>query len=309
MTDPVKRTETMRECTRVMFERFGDVGIGSSDPQPAPMAASSYGDRFMSALFGCQIRYFKDQPPAALAKQVDPEEMLSLEIPDLENNEAVNKMLSDARRLRSVYGFAYGYINTGSPLNVAVSLYGEDFLIACADAPEAARHVLRVIGETIFRLDKEICAVVEPGAFPRTPRVSEYGNCPAIMFSPSMYREVILPVDKWYRSQVREFHLHHCGVFDGFTDIYRELSPTTIDIGGGSDYRLLREAFPDTPCSLLINTGDVEPLSPEEIDLFVGNMVEGAAPASLITRITCPELRAGVPDETVRALATVHERL
>lgn len=308
-TDPIKRTDTLRECARIAFEHFGDVGLGQHNPQPSPIASHSYGDRFMSALFGCEVVYFNDQAPCVVAKEADFDEMAGLQVPDLGNNEVVQKMLSDAELLRRHYGCVSGSINTGSPANVAVSLYGQDFLIACALEPEIAQHVLHVIGETIYKLDREVCAVAEPESFPQSPVSMGYGNCPAIMFSPSMYRDVLLPVDKWFRSQVRDFHLHHCGVFDKYIDLYKELDPATIDVGGGSDYRALRKAFPNTPCSFLINTGDVEGLSAREIDAFVADMVERASPRELITRIACVDLSESVPDDTVRALATVHERI
>ena len=308
-SDPVKRTELLRECSRYLYDRFGEVGLGSADPEPNPVASLSYGDRFMSVLFGCGIRYFKDQAPCVEAKTANPAEMMSLMIHGFEHNPTVRKMISDAKTLRKKYGAVYGHINTGSPLNVAVSLFGQDFLAACGAVPEAARHVLDVIGETIFRLDREICPLIEPGTYPIWPKSSGYGNCPAVMISPEMYRRVVLPSDIHYRSQVGEFHLHHCGVIDNYLDIYKELNPTTLDVGGGSDYGKLREAFPETSCSLLINTGQIESLSSNEIDDFVGDMVERASPADRISWISCVELSADVSDDTVKALATVHERI
>ena len=52
ITDPIKRTETMRECSRYLNRRFGDVGLGSADPEPEPVASVFHGDRFVAALFG-----------------------------------------------------------------------------------------------------------------------------------------------------------------------------------------------------------------------------------------------------------------
>ena len=309
ITDPIKRTEAMRECSRYLYSRFEDVGLGSANPEPLPAAAAFCGDRFASAMFGCEIHYFQDQAPSVEAINAEPEQMLLLKMPDFDNNPIINKFLSDAKILKNKYGKVSGGINTGSPLNVAVSLYGEDFLYACASHPEAAQHVLLVIGKTIYRLDREISPLAEPDAYPLSPKTGGLGNCPAIMISPGMYREVILPMDLWYRSHVEEFHVHHCGVIDRYLDIYKEMTPATIDVGGGSDYELLRKTFPEMPCSLLIDTFKVEKMTQGQIDEFVSDIVRRASPRELITRITCNDLSADVKDDTVRALATVHERI
>jgi hypothetical protein len=190
-----------------------------------------------------------------------------------------------------------------------VNVFGEQFLLASALEPELARHVLQVIARTEFKLYREVSAVIDPANFPLQNISFGYGNCPAVMFSPRIYREVILPVDKWVRRQVAQLHLHHCGVFDDYIDLYRELDPASLDIGGGSDYRRIRQAFPDTPFSLIVNAPDIEGRTVSQIDELVGGMVEGAAPAVRISRLWCAEVSERTADETVRALRTASERL
>ncbi len=136
-----------------------------------------------------------------------------------------------------------------------------------------------------------------------------YGNCPAVMLSPRIYREVVLPVDLWVREQVGDFYLHHCGVFDAYIDVYKPLNPTALDIGGGSDYRAIRQSYKETPFSLIVNAELVEQKRPREVDDYIGEMVESASPAERISLLWTSELSAEVPDETVKAIATAHEAL
>lgn len=307
--DPIKRTENNRQVQRALYDIFGDVGMGSKDPKPAPAASGMYGHRFMSALFNCNIRYNKDQAPNAIHMDVDFEYMSNLKIPDFEKSDVINRALAEAKMLKKHYGFCFGDINTGSPLNVAVSVFGAEFMAACLLKPETAQHVLKVIAETEIKLYHEFMSVIEPEKFPHNNISFSYGNCPAIMFSPDVYKNVILPVDKWFRSQVQTFYLHHCGVFDKYIDLYKELLPDALDIGGGSDYKLIRKAFPDTPASLIVNAPDVEGKALSDIDELVGNIIDAAGPTDYISILWTADLSENTNDDTIRALRTVNERL
>lgn len=307
--DPIDRVERNREMARELFDRFGDVGIGSKDPDPNPNISDAYGNYFMPALFGCEIRYPSDQAPGNVPLEVSFEDMARLRVPDLDESPVIRRALAEAKALTKKYGFCGGSICTGSPINVAVNIYGEQFLAACAIEPAIAQHVLRTIAETEFELYHKVSAVIQPEAFPAENIPFGYGNCPAIMFSPRLYREVILPVDKWVRSRVGEFHLHHCGVFDAYIDIYKELTPNSLDIGGGSDYRAIREAFPDIPFSLIVNAPDIEGRATSEIDDHVGGMVEGASPVDKISQLWVAEVSERIEDEAVRAVRTANERI
>lgn len=307
--DPIGRTERNREMVRLQYEKFAEVGIGADNPNPAPFFSDAYGNYFMPALFGCEISYHKDQAPSSITLDCSIEDMRNLELPDFETNPVIQKAFADAEVLKKHYGFCHGAINTGSPINVAVNVFGEEFLMVCISEPETAKHVLMIIAETEFKLYRELSAAAAPDEFPLDDIVFGYGNCPAIMFSPSVYREVILPVDKWVREQVSSFHLHHCGVFDKYIDLYKELNPSSLDIGGGSNYRLIRKAFTDTPFSLIVNAPDIEGKTLNDIDNLIGSMVDGAAPSELITHLWVGEASDVIDDETVINLRTVHERI
>lgn len=306
--DPIARTERTREGERYLYNRFADIGFGSIDPQPAP-SVEAYGNYFLPALFGCEMLFPTDQAPGFRALEADFEDMRRLQVPDFDNNPVIRKALSDAEVLKKRYGTCGGSICMGSPLNIAVNIYGEMFVMVCAMEPEIAQHVLRVTAETSFKLHREVCARIAPNDFSLTDFGWGYGNCPAVMFSPKTYREVILPVDLWVRGQVTSFGLHHCGVFDDYIEVYKELRPDCLDIGGGSDYKAVRKAFPNIPFSLIVNAPDVEGKSVFEIDNLVGGMVEGAAPVEYVSVLWTGEVSENIEDDTVRALRTSTERV
>lgn len=306
--DPIARVERGREAERCLYDHFADVGIGSKDPQPGPNI-EAYGNYFMPALFGCEMHFPSDQAPGFHALKADFDDMRRLQVPDFDTNPVIQRAFAEAEVLKKRYGACAGGVNTGSPLNVAVNIYGELFIMACALEPEIAQHVLRVIAETEFKLYREFSARIAPADFPLGDIPWGYGNCPAVMFSPKTYREVILPVDLWVRSQVASFGLHHCGVFDNYIEVYKELRPDNLDIGGGSNYKLVREAFPNIPFSLIVNAPDVEGKTISDIDNLVGDMVVGASPVEQLSFLWTSEVSEGIEDDTVRALRTSTERV
>lgn len=305
--DPIRRTEAYRELSYLRAKTFPGTELGSPDPKPQPLASDQYGHRFVPALFGCKIVYFKDQAPSAVPIQADFDDLAALDIPDLRNNEVVRKALDDAKQMKAKYGFAGGYINTGSPLNAAISIFGEDFLACCAMEPDIAQHVLKIMAKTFIRLMYEFSDVVAPPA--RIDRRSEgLGNCPAVMFSPEMYRQVILPVDLWYRGYFKDFSIHHCGIFDRYAELYTALTPISLDVGGGSDYKLLRKFFPNTTCSYIVNPEHYEGKSREEIDALIRGIVTDGGPAERISSLRTYGVSRHATNDNVMDLYTSIER-
>ena len=305
--DPIRRTENFRQLSYETALKYPHIGEGNFDPIPDPQPAERYSHRFMPALFGCEIVYKENQAPAALPLDVGIEELARLPVPKLHKNDVFKKALSDAAILKSKYGFVNGAINTGSPLNVAVTVFGENFLAACASEPNVARHVLMVIAETEINLINEYSSVVQPN-YPRAPYHIGYGNCPAIMVSPATYCEVVLPVDMWIRRQCAVFSIHHCGVFDRYAKIYTELSPFALDVGANSDYRSLREYFPETMCSYIIDNGFIEGQKREVIDETIRCVVEEGGPPQLISVLRAYGLSKNATEENLIDFRTSAKR-
>lgn len=305
--DPIRRTEAYREMSYQRAKRFPGTEIGSLEPKPKPVASDQYGHRFIPALFGCKIRYTSNQAPSADPIRVDFDQLAALDMPDLRHNDVIKKAMDDAKKMKQKYGFAYGWINTGSPLNAAISIFGEDFIACCAIEPKIAQHVLMVMAKTFIRLYYEFEDVICPPE--RVERQSSgLGNCPAILFSPQMYRAVILPVDLWFRQQFRHFSIHHCGIFDRYAGLYTELTPDALDVGGGSDYKLLRQYFPHTKCTYILNPEFFEGQSRETIDRLINGIVTDGGPVEYIEHLHTYGASRFATDDNIMDLYTSIER-
>ena len=296
--DPVRRTENYMQLSYESAKKYPHLGLGSLNPKPAPVASDQYSHRFMAKLFGCDVVYMENQAPSAVSLDLEMEELAEFPMPDLHKNEVLKKALSDADILKRKYGYVSRGINTGSPLNVAVTVFGESFLASCAGEPDIARHILMVVAKTEIRLIYEYTQYLDEN-FSISPLSLGYGNCPAIMLSPELYRKVVLPVDLWYRQQCKYFYLHHCGIFDNYAELYTALSPIGLDVGGLSDYRKLRKYFPDTMCSYIINPESIEGQTREYIDAVIYGVITDGGPVGNISALRSYGISKNATDENL----------
>lgn len=309
--DPVARTERDVRQRRLLFERFGDVGLGERDPGPRPNI-EAYGHRFMAAFWGCPIIYLPDQAPSARVLPDARARMERLEVPDLGASPVVQHAIAEARLLRERYGSCSGDFNSGGPLNNAVSVFGEEMLVICATAPKLAQSVLRKMGEALLAVHNQMTCPIN-GVDASLPRTwGGLANCPVGMISPTTYREVVFPIDKWYRQRQRcrgPWKLHHCGVFHPYAETYRLLNPTEIDVGRGTDYAATRRVFPRTPISIEIHPLDLAGQSQKDMDGLLQRIVREAGPPELVTRLWVAEAGTELSDESVRDFVTAPARI
>ena len=306
--DPLRRVESDRDRRRLLWERFGEVGLGEADPAPRPNVAAQM-HRFMAAVWGCEIRYLPDQSPAAVALPAPLEQMERLRLPDLETSPVVRRVFQEARTLESHYGFCEAGLDLGAPLNNAVSVFGAEILTTCLTDPDLARRVLLLMAQALLAVELEVTDPLNHQSFPPPRPRGFLGNCPVCMVSPRTYQEVVLPADLWYRQHFQELSLHHCGPMHAYLEVYRALAPNALDVGFTSDRRQVRAAYPDLPLSLMLEASALVKKSETEVDDLVGGMLQDAGPPELITSIWVAEAGPEVADETVHSLMTAPERL
>ena len=310
--DPILYTERDRVQRRLLFERFGEVGLGEADPQPNPLVGVEFGHRFMSAFWGCKVLYLPGQWPHATPLPDASRRLASLEVSEFENNPAVRLALRNARILEERYGRVQAAVNFGGPLNNAVSVLGEAIFEACAADPDLAQRILYRMGEAVLQVhDRLECLVNRVSLGQERQRNWGIGNCPVGQISPAMYQEVVLPVDLWFRRAFKgsDFALHHCGIFHPYTSVYQALEPTDLDVGPGSDLRRTRLAYPRARISTYIEPSQFARLGQAQVDACVTQILVDTAPVELITYIRAIEVGPELSDEAVRLLMTVHERL
>lgn len=308
--DPDKRVKMYQDMSRASYDAYG---FGSPDPAPA-YSIDAYGHRMTSAVMGCRVEYFPDQAPGVIAMAATPEELGALKQIEPKDNPVVKKAFDDAAYYERKHGKECGVSGAfvlASPLNGCVSTWCEDFIAASHTHPEAAQHAMRIFLQMTRGLYSEMSHAIDAKRHPLPMPASAdgLGNCPALMFSPELYRRVFLPVDMEMRRRVDSFGIHHCGIIDKYLKVYKELRPTSLDVGGNSDYRLMRRVMPDVSVSLMINGPIVEAMRPKDVDGFIYDMICDAGPLEKISYIYVTDVSAGVRDDVIKQIQTAHERI
>ena len=66
--DPEKRVEARLAMDRKLYERFGEVGLGTPNPEPTPLI--TFGMVMLPAIFGCEIVFDDNALPWAMPSRV-----------------------------------------------------------------------------------------------------------------------------------------------------------------------------------------------------------------------------------------------
>ncbi len=132
-------------------------------------------------------------------------------------------------------GISNVFLNTpclSSPLNIAINLYGQEFLLALYEEPGAAHHDLRIITDLMLMLHRwylehvpvaSLQAVAAATRF-RPPGYGHLCGCSCQLISADQYREFIMP----YEEEVLSLYphggmIHLCGIHTQHIPVWRNM--------------------------------------------------------------------------------------
>jgi uroporphyrinogen-III decarboxylase len=295
---PLFRTEQDREARRLLFERFGQAGIGEKDPQPRPHLEVC-GHRFLPGLFGCDIIFQDDQAPSCHHLPVtSAADLAAIPKPNLETNRWAQEFRRQSAVLLSQYGSVDAAINYGGPLNGATTIVGNEALLHLSESPQIMTRFLSLIADVCVEAHDKLTVAFDPKA--AAGRRLFIGNCPVMMISPTTDAEVVLPADLHYRRQIQSFGLHHCGQMDRYLDAYQKLQPINfIEVGWGSNVAAVHQAFPDSKLDLMINIYDLQNMLRPAVRELIAKMVCAAGSLACLGDVWVADIGPEVPDEIV----------
>lgn len=163
-----------------------------------------YGTHFVDAVFGAAVSVQADGN--SWSKELS-SDVGTLCVPDITQSPEVQRMAAVTDALVQAVAPAGDIFLTlpvlSCPLNIAVNLYGERFLLALLEAPALAERDLQVIADTIIALHRLFRARI-PASMARVSVAAcrfmpeGYGlidGCTTQLVSPSVYRNLIAPQD------------------------------------------------------------------------------------------------------------------
>jgi hypothetical protein len=198
-------------------------------------------------------RYFSD------------EEADALEVPDFAAGPVYADLMRQMDEIERAWGQVDGELNPQGVLNTAFRLRGESIFTDMMVAPERAHRVLRVVCQTMMRF---MDAIYERQA--RTGVHKDYfvtSNCVVNMISEDHYRRFVMPYDQMLSDHWPNFGIHNCGwSVDLYAKAYSEIRPLGyLDFGIQSDLRRLKQLFPSTVLTAILNTDDVLGRDPSSV--------------------------------------------
>lgn len=301
----VRNDVTMR---RVLYERFG---LGRPDPQPRPMIGSRHvaGGFVIPALLGVEIKFSANQAPWNVPRNLPPEEIRQLRLPDLETTWPMREIIPQARRLREQHGRLVGDWNTGGLINTALELRGNDLFLDFTDDPALVHFLVELIAQVQIRvvqffheMSGTSSVSVNRGIVNADPGIYLHSNCSTQMISPRTYAGYFLPYEMRLAAALSPYGIHHCGSnLQLFAPHYARLPLRFLDVGWGSDVKKVREHLPRTFFNLRLSPVRMLQESAEAIRRDTMKLLaEGYTPG--LTGVCCINMDYGTPDENVRAM-------
>jgi uroporphyrinogen-III decarboxylase len=312
--DPETRIRNDVIMRRVLYERFGEFGMGEADPQPRPIIGSQHvaGGFIIPALLGAQIHFEKDAAPQPMPMNLSVQQIEALEKPDFHKTWPMNVFIQQMDELEAEWGYVIGDMNTDGLLNTAYHLYGQNLFIDFYEAPQRIHRLLNLIGELIVDVARYIrqrtgeCSISVNRMVEHVDRqMFFHANCSVQMISPKSYQQIQLPVEKRMAQSIQPYGIHHCGNnLHQIAPLYAEMPLTMVGVGWGSDVAKVREAMPEVFLNLRLSPVRMLQESPEEIAADTAALLNAAGALENVG-ICCINMDYGTPDENIFAMYEV----
>lgn len=315
--DSQKRIENDVFMRRVLYERFGNMGLGEADPKPRPIIGSAHvaGGFVIPALLGAEIWFEKNAAPQPMPMQLTAAQIDALEKPDFRTTWPMNEIIAQMDALEAEWGYLVGDMNTDGILSAAYTLYGQELYIDFYHDPDRVLRLLDIIGELIVDVSDYMrgrtgsCSVsVNRMVEHVDPQMLFHGNCSVQMISPKSYRDMHLPIEKHMAARFEPFGIHHCGSnLHKVAPYYAELPLKMVGVGWGSDAAKVRAQLPDVFLNLRMSPFRMLQESPDVIASDAEYLLGAAGPLDK-AGICCINMDYGTPDENIFAMYAVVER-
>jgi len=306
---PARRVEAERRMEQILYERFGDLGLGEERDCDLPVigAVHNAAGFLVSEMLGCRVDYKEDAPPLVVpANRPD----LEIDVEGAFESAAFRRLMKLIDALKARYGYVTGDVNWAGILNLALDLRGQAIFLDMVDRPEEVRIFFRRIAEVIERFTKII--VRETGttsiSVNRTVRhirepVFLHSECALTMISTAHYEQFIMDIDGAWSERHRPFGIHYCGA-----DLHRFASTLAklphldfLDVGWGGDLRALRRQLPETFLNIRLSPVEIVDQSVEEIrQIIIDRVTDSDNP--YLTGVCCINMDDRVTDDRIRAI-------
>lgn len=308
-TDIDYRANIRQEMDRLAHERFGDIGLGHSDP-PLRYFLDDLNNATMPAALGCEVCWADDNYPDAAPLPEDTLRRLAAP-DDIRQSWPVAEMFRQAREIQRRTGEDTPVTwNLLGIQNLCVKLRGSEFFADYYADPDLAEHLLDVV---MAVTEQSMNHFHTHNAFPvmmngNVPVPFHINlNCTVAMAGPKTYERWLLPreqqLEKLAAGMGLKYGIHHCGLFDEYASLYARVDNVVwLEIGWGSDLRLALDTFPDAWIQYIIDFQFVANARKGQICDYLGGLLEDVGPDSKRVMLVVADLDCGTPDDNIREI-------
>ena len=268
--DILWRVQALMEIDRLVWETFGELGLGYEEPFPRA-TVEPFGHRFMPAMYGSACTFAAGEEPAARYRRLDPAELAALPPWTPERFEAaapVRKVIEQVSALRAHYDYLDEHAarmdynphyrplsalqNLGSVINTAVSTFGEEVLFLYEDDPPLLRAFYRNVTDLMLR-----CLDYFPRLDGRPLDHVFVGDCTVAMISPRQYEACNLSFDaelsRYAASIHARFLVHQDSGASPHLAAYARLGAVAeLDFGQDTDFDEAARRFPGASVNCIL---------------------------------------------------------
>lgn len=313
---PLKRVEVERQMESVLYDRFGQFGLGEKRDMDLPVIgpvhlAAGY---IIQEMLGCKVIYPDDSPPQVIPGgfeklDIDPERAFS--------SPAYRKLAVLKQQLINNYRYVTGDINWGGVLNIALDLVGEQVFTDFYVNPDETKVQFGLIAGIIERFVEELSAITGSSSISVNRNVRHiempvflHSECTHTMISAEQYEEFLMPFDLAWSRKFRPFGIHYCGKDpDRFAISFAKIRNLDfLDVGWGGDVKELRKHLPRTFLNIRLDPVSLNGFSEGEIEETISRLVaESGNP--YLTGVCCINMDDRVDDSKVNAIFRTVNRL
>ncbi len=313
---PLKRVESEKQMEQVLYDRFGQFGLGADHDKNLPVIGAVHlaAGYFIQEMLGCEVVYREDSPPQVLAANM---EKLEVNPEKAFESDAFRKLVNLQDQLKSRFGYLTGDINWAGVLNVALDLVGETVFTGFYTDPEETTRQFRLIAQVIEQFVNGIERLTGTSSISVNRNVRHFekpvflhSECTHTMISTEQYEEFLLPIDMGWSLNHQPFGIHYCGKDPHrFAESFSKIKNLAfLDVGWGGDVKMLRKFLPNTFLNIRLDPVTLSSHTPDEISQIITGLVADSVNPWL-TGICCINMDDQVEDRQVAAIFKTVELL
>ena len=307
--DPKKRVESEQKMEQVLYERFGQYGLGEYHNEELPVigAVHNAAGYIISEMLGCEVRYTDNAAPQVVPLN---KEELTADPEAAFNSEVFRQFETLIEELKGKYGYVTGDINWGGVLNIAIDVRGTDVLVDMLDYPKEVNAFFQQIATTIERFVTYVMSETGTSSISVNRNVRHiekpvflHSECTHVMISNELYKQFLFSIDEDWSKKYRPFGIHYDGPDPHrYAEIFAQLPYLDfVDVGWGGDLKVMRKHLPKTFLNIRLDPVNILNQSKEEIRKTIRQLVEDSDNPCL-TGVCCINMDDQVSDEQVGAI-------